>query len=389
MRYLQLDERELERKGGLFTAIEIEGQPVLWQKIFELIRNRREDIGAFLNPLLNVPDLRIILAGAGSSAFIGEAAQGLVQESTGKLTHAIATTDLITHPKLHFRRGIPTLMISFSRSGNSPESLAAVEIADEYCDQIHHLIITCNKDSDLTHRKRPNAFYLVLPEQANDQSLAMTGSFTGMLLAVLLVVKLRSLDTLQDSLETLVDQTRYLLVELLPRIISLASQPYRRIIFLGSGPLLGIARECHLKVQELSDGQVICKHDSFLGFRHGPRAVVNRESLIVYLFSADPVVGLYERDLSLSIDQDGQRVPTATWNMPQVQKLDNSVLDITLSHYHDGPNELSFIGAAVVGQLIGFYQSLYLGLMPDNPSVSGAINRVVQGVTIYPEILQG
>lgn len=387
MPYLQFDNRELERKGALFTAIEIEGQPVLWQKIYEMIRHEREDIGTFLAPLLKLPDLRIILAGAGSSAFIGEAAQGIVQESTGKLTHAIATTDLITHPKLHFQRDIPTLMVSFSRSGNSPESLAAVEIADEYCDHVHHLIITCNNDSALTHRKLPNAFYLVLPEQANDQSLAMTGSFTGMLLAVLLVVKLPSIDALRASVETLVTQTRYLLVELLPQIIALASQPYRRIIFLGSGPLLGIARECHLKVQELSDGQVICKHDSFLGFRHGPRAVVNRESLIVYLFSADPVVNLYERDLCVSIDQDSQRVPTATWNMP-MQKLDNSVLDIALANYHDGPNELSFIGAAVVGQLIGFYQSLYLGLMPDNPSVSGAINRVVQGVTIYPAVLE-
>lgn len=367
--------------------MEIDGQPALWQKIYAMIRSRREELETFLAPLLSLPDLRIILTGAGSSAFIGEAAQGIVQESTGKLTHAIATTDLITHPKLHFQREIPTLMISFSRSGNSPESLATVEMAGDYCDQVHHLIITCNKDSALTSRKLPNAFYLVLPEGANDQSLAMTGSFTGMLLAVLLVTKLHSIEALQAALETLVDQTRYLLGELLPRIISLASQPYRRIIFLGSGPLLGIARECHLKVQELSDGRVICKHDSFLGFRHGPRAVVNDESLIVYLFSDDPVVNLYERDLSVSIDQDGQHVPTATWNMP-MQKLDHSVLDITLANYHDGPNELSFIGAAVVGQLIGFYQSLYLGLMPDNPSVSGAINRVVQGVTIYPEVLE-
>ena len=388
MPYLQVDDGDLEQKGALFTAMEIAGQPVLWQKIYEMISLRRKDIEEFLAPLLSLPSLRIILTGAGSSAFIGEAAQGIVQESTGKLTHAIATTDLITHPKLHFQRNIPTLMVSFSRSGNSPESLAAVEIADDYCDQIHHLIITCNRDSALTYRKLHHAFYLILPEQANDQSLAMTGSFTGMLLAILLVIRLQSIEAMQASVETLVDQTQYLLDELLPQIVALASQPYRRIIFLGSGPLLGIARECHLKVQELSDGQVICKHDSFLGFRHGPRAVVNSESLIVYLFSDDPVVGLYERDLSVSIDQDEQHVPTATWNMP-MQKLDHSVLDITLANYHDGPNELSFIGAAVVGQLIGFFQSLYLGLMPDNPSVSGAINRVVQGVTIYPEVLEG
>src|SRR3546814_9422282 len=50
-----------------------------------------------------------------------------------------------------------------------------------------------------------------------------------------------------------------------------ASKSFDRVVFLGSGPMLGIARECHLKLQELTDGQIICKHDSFLGFRHGPK----------------------------------------------------------------------------------------------------------------------
>lgn len=91
---------------------------------------------------------------------------------------------------------------------------------------------------------------------------------------------------------------------------NIANLPYERAVFLGSGPMLGIARECHLKVQELTDGQLVCKHDSFLGFRHGPRAVVNEQTLVVYLFSQDAHVYKYESDLAKSIAADVRNIST-------------------------------------------------------------------------------
>jgi len=384
MPYLDFTQEEIEEKGGLNTALEIEGQPFLWQEVFDLIYSQKIAIRKFLLPLIKNQELRIILTGAGSSAFIGEAAQGIIQSNTKRITNAIATTDLITHPQLHFIREIPTLLISFARSGNSPESLAAVELANEYCNDVFHFIITCNKDGRLVKSSRANAFHLVLPERANDKSLAMTGSFTAMLLSAILISKIDSLDNLQQSLDVLIKNTKELLGRHLLMIKSVAEQPYERVIFLGSGPLLGVARECHLKLQELTDGKVVCKHDSFLGFRHGPRAVTNEDSLIVYLFSTDEHVFLYERDLCLSIDADTRNIPTVSCNQ-HIEALKNSVLAITFSKPADTENELAFISATLIGQLLGFYHSIYLGLRPDNPSVSGAISRVVEGVTIYPE----
>src|SRR4051812_45388539 len=132
MPYLRFKQEEIEEKGGLNTALEIEGQPGLWQEVYDLVLSQKKCIQKFLLPLLENPDLRIILTGAGSSAFIGEAAQGLVQAYTRKITNAIATTNLITHPQLYFIKEMPTLLVSFARSGNSPESLAAVKLANEY-----------------------------------------------------------------------------------------------------------------------------------------------------------------------------------------------------------------------------------------------------------------
>jgi tagatose-6-phosphate ketose/aldose isomerase len=384
MPYLQFKQEEIEEKGGLHTAREIEGQPVLWQEVYNLILSQKLCIQKFLSPLRANADMRIILTGAGSSAFIGEASQGIVQANTKRLTQAIATTDLITHPQLHFLKEMPTLLVSFARSGNSPESLAAAKLADEYCDNVLHFVITCNKDGKLVQNHLPNAYHLILPERANDKSLAMTGSFTAMLLSVILISKIDLLETLEPALKVLINEGRDLIGRHLPRIKAISEQPYERVIFLGSGPLLGVARECHLKLQELTDGKVICKHDSFLGFRHGPRAVINEGSLIVYLFSGDEHVLLYERDLCLSIDADARNIPTISCNH-YIENLKNSVLDVTFSEPAGSSNELAFINATLVGQLLGFFHSIYLGLQPDNPSVSGSISRVVQGVTIYPD----
>ena len=37
----------------------------------------------------------------------------------------------------------------------------------------------------------------------------------------------------------------------------------------------------------------------------------------------------------------------------------------------------------IVGQLLALFTSLHRGLRPDNPSESGIIHRVVQGVKVY------
>ncbi|HEV7330832.1 MAG TPA: SIS domain-containing protein [Flavisolibacter sp.] len=386
MPYLHFKQEEVAEKGGLYTAIEIEGQPVLWQEVYDLIACQQKAIQAFLLPLLSDTNLRIILTGAGSSAFIGEAAQGVVQANTGRITQAIATTDLITHPKLHFLRDKPTLLVSFARSGDSPESVAAVQLANHYCDTVFHFIITCNRSGKLVQNDFPNAYNLVLPESANDKSLVMTGSFTAMLLSVILISKIRLIDTLLPALHVLIGEAVELMERHLPSLKAIAEQPYKRVVFLGSGPLSGIARECHLKLQEMTDGKVICKHDSFLGFRHGPRAVLNEDSLIVYLFSKDDHVQLYEWDLCKSIDADSRNIPTVGFNQ-DADDLKNSLLAIPFAKSDEKKNELTFINAALVGQLLGFFHSIYLGLQPDSPSVTGSINRVVQGVTIYPNTM--
>jgi tagatose-6-phosphate ketose/aldose isomerase len=304
--YLGISESELNSRGAIYTAREIAGQPDLWLKTWQFLREQTEETDEFLAPLLRDDSLEIILTGAGTSAFIGEVLSGHLQNILNKPVRAIATTDIVTHPENCFHPHRNILLISFARSGNSPESVAAVNLAEQLCQNIYHLIITCNKDGKIVRNTRDeNSYVFLLPPEANDMSLAMTGSFTSMALAGLFIWPGRDKVLVEKQIQALHSFGSRILGEYIPSLKQVAESDFKRAVFLGSGPLYGTAHESHLKLQELSDGRVICKYDSFLGFRHGPKAVIDKSTLIVFLFSTDPYVysdwGLWKARLPVLI----------------------------------------------------------------------------------------
>ena len=383
MNYLGFSETELESTNSIYTAKEIAQQPALWALIRSKIANEKSNIVSFLDQVLPKVDT-IILTGAGTSAFIGHSLTGEIQRTTGITTLSIATTHIVSHPKDYFQATASTLLISFARSGNSPESVATLSLADQYCKKCYHLVITCNEDGALAKYKFQNTSYaFILPKEANDKSLAMTGSYSGMLLAALMINCIKTTHTLIDTTNHLISKGEAILAECLKPLKHVASLPFKRAIFLGSGPQYGTAVESHLKLQELTDGQVICKYDSYLGFRHGPKAVVDEETLMIYYFSNDPDVFRYEKDLVLGMNK-GKKP------LYQIGISENKLENLNLDFKYVLPNsELSvneaFLSVAtiMVGQILAFFKSKQLGLSPDSPSTSKAISRVVEGVTIY------
>ncbi len=369
-----------------YTESEIASQPELWVKLYSEYRSIKDQLKTYLSDLLNDNDIRIILTGAGSSAFIGEVLLGAYSSRFNNPVSAVATTDLVTHPELFFNKQSKYLLISFARSGNSPESAQAIVVAEELSQSVSHLIITCNNESKLLESVRSrNKFIFVLPPEANDRGLAMTASFTSMLLAGLLISRINHSNTdLDEQLALLNQYGNKILNVYSEELRKTASFDFKRAVFLGSGMLKGIARESQLKLQELTDGKIICKHDSFMGFRHGPKAVLDEKTLIVYLFSNNPYAGLYEKDLVEAIE--GTRRPLCSIGVMEDDSFPaNLDLKIVLSddskHIHE---DFLSVAAVLTAQLLGLYKSLDLGLDPDSPSESGMIHRVVQGVNIYP-----
>lgn len=385
--YLGFNIAELTQAGAVFTAKEISTQPELWVETWTYVKKQRAALENFLAESYAHADLDVILTGAGTSAFIGDILVGLFKKNSGKRTRAIATTDLVTHPNIYFHSDIPTLLVSFARSGNSPESVAAVNLADKICGTVYHLIITCNAEGELAMTNSYNrAMVFLLPPQANDQSLAMTGSFSSMLLTGLLISKLRLVDELGSQIELLSGYGTNVIDNYAAKLQKVAARDFKRAVFLGSGPLDGSAKESGLKLQELTDGKVICKNDSFLGFRHGPKAVIDRDTLLVYLFSSSGYVHQYELDLINDINEGEKGLYRIAIIETAGQTAD---LDVDLLiEFSDGDEKLDedflTVCSVLPAQILGFYKCLNLNLKPDSPSLNNTITRVVQGVNIYP-----
>jgi len=372
--FSEFDASTLEALGAAHTVPEILGQPDLWEEIGALVGRERPRLQAFLGEALADPARTVVLTGAGSSAFIGELLQGTLARKLGRIVRAVPTTDIVTHPEACLAG--PILLISFARSGDSPESVATLRLADATVTNLRHLIITCNPGGELARCASPNPkLVLSLPPRADDKGLAMTGSFTGMALAGLL---LGGLDE-PSGIAALAGAGRRLLEQgdLLRKVGAMA---FRRAIFLGSGPLLGAARESHLKLQELTAGTVICAYDSFLGLRHGPKAAIDPETLLVYLHSGSPSVRRYEDDLVAEI-HDGERGLFRLGVGESAREGVDATLETGAGSLTDDHRAIC---AVLVSQVLGVYRSLSLGLRPDTPSPSGSISRVVQGVIIHP-----
>ena len=386
MKYLNCNINDLKSRKGINTAREISGQPDLWIKTYSKLIKEKDKIAKCMKNILRNDSLHVILTGAGTSAFIGEALEGSFQRNFGVPARAIATTNIISHPEDYFIRSRPTLLVSFARSGDSPESVAAVELANKHCDVLYEFNITCNPEGKLAKRASvDNCFVFFLPEEANDKALAMTGSFTSMLLAGLLISDIQNIESKLPVIQKLRNFGNNILDKYLVKLQELADMEFKRIVFLGSGSLFGVAHESHLKVQELTDGKVICKFDSFLGFRHGPRAVVDESTIIFYLFSNNNYVRQYEVDLVKSVNEvsKGTKFVGIGDNFKSKElKMD---LAIQFSNGTNGiPEEYLSVFYVLPAQILGFYKSLKVGLSPDSPSIEGSISRVVQGVKIYP-----
>lgn len=367
------------------TSYEISSQPDLWRKTWQYILMQQNQLKKFLNPIYSKRDLVVILTGAGSSAFIGVALQGSFQKYNNLLTRAISTTDLVTHPDFFIQKERPTLLISFARSGDSPESIAAVNLANEICNEVYHLIITCNPYGKLAQEKdKNNNFIFLLPPETNDKGLAMTASFTSMLLSGILISRIHHIKELDVQVSQLISYGTNILQNYSEKIYQISKIDFKRVVFLGSGSLLGAARESHLKLQELTNGRIICKHDSFLGFRHGPKAVIDKTTIVFYLFSNKEYVEQYEKDLVSEICKQAQGMYSSGISEKLTERNYCLDLDIILSDGRRSIDE-AFLSVCNVlpAQILGYYKSLELGFNPDSPSESGVISRVVQGVKIY------
>lgn len=365
------------------TYKEILQQPKVWIKTLDYVRAHKQEIQAFTEKYLK-ENYEIVLTGAGTSAYIGDALEPALFTTSFRGAKAIATTDIITNPQMFFDKDSKVLLVSFARSGNSPESVGAIKSVEKTAGKVAHIFITCNKDGELARTMGDNILCILLPPETNDLSLAMTSSYSTMMLCCSMIANIGRIDQDVPLIKEVADCVEKAMAKYQDAIEKLASRNFKRAIFLGSGPLKGVAEECRLKLQELTDGAVMCAYDSFLGFRHGPKAVVKEDSLMVYLVSPNPAVRRYELDLIRQVKANNNVVANlvACFSKDGLEEGDYD-LCVETGITPSMPACYGAVSYAFVGQMLGMFKSVNIGLCPDSPSISGNISRVVEGVTLY------
>ncbi|MHA0955354.1 SIS domain-containing protein [Enterobacter ludwigii] len=369
---------------GTWTEEEIRQQPASWIRSLNNIDNLRASIDNFLTPLLRKRELRIVLTGAGTSAFIGDIISPWLASHTGKNITAVPTTDLVTNPMDYLSAAHPLLLVSFARSGNSPESVAAVELANQCVPECYHLSITCNEAGSLyqTAVNSDNAYALLMPAETHDRGFAMTSSITTMMASCLAVFAPETINS--HTFRDVADRCQTILTSLDDFSQSVfGNDPWKRIVYLGSGGLQGAARESALKVLELTAGKLAAFYDSPTGFRHGPKSLVDRETLVVVFVSSHPYTRQYDLDLLAELRRDRQamRVVAIAAETDPVIEAGPHILLPPARTFIDMEQAFCFL---MYAQVFALSQSLRVGNTPDTPSASGTVNRVVQGVVIHP-----
>lgn len=385
---LGLEISKLEDCSGLNTAKEIIQQPDTWREsVKNLIKNKIE-IKSFIDSFLSKKEFRIILTGAGTSAFAGEVCEPYLTSLLNKRVEAIATTDLVASPKSYFIKDIPTLLVSFARSGNSPESVHAVNLATQLVDDLYQVVITCNENGKLAKNtvNDEKSLLLLMPPQTNDLGFAMTSSFTTMVLNAMAVFNINNIENFSSDVDKLSNSVNDFIENNIEKVTSLSNEDFERIVYLGSSTSKGIARESALKVLELTAGKVNASYDTPLGFRHGPKSVVDDETVSVIYISNDEYTRQYDLDLAKEMlaHKKNDKVVIVGDNIEEdiLNKADY-VFNVENINYTVENEVLLPLQQIIFGQMLSFLKSVNLGITPDNPCPTGEVNRVVQGVILH------
>lgn len=369
------------------TWNEIAQQPGIWKEEVSIVKENIEALGKFIEGVKG-NKVKVIFTGAGSSEFVGNTICSYINSRIDIEVLSVPTTDIVSMPEQYLDADADIILVSCARSGNSPESVAAVELADKLVKNIHHIFITCNKDGKLAKISETgeNKYLLLMPERTNDKGFAMTGSFSSMVVAGVLVLLRKDLDVLGEKVEYVASLVERNLDKIVANAEIVADLDIERIVYLGDGTSKGLAEEIALKVLELTGGKLASFFNTFLGFRHGPKSIVNDKTAIVCLMSNNPYTRIYELDLLKEFKNEGgkkQIIVLDTVYDEEVKANSNyyfSYEDAKLGEMEDIFASLSYL---VYGQLISLIKSAKLGINPDNPCPTGEVNRVVKGVIIH------
>ena len=366
------------------TLREIKQQGIVWKELLDSLDKKKEEISEFLASI-NADNRKIIFTGAGTSEFVGN----VLLLNTGDNFRSIATTDIVENPELYLHKNEKVLLVSFARSGNSPESLAAVELANQIVEDIAHLAITCSEKGKLAQKMtgKEKSYVWLTPKASDDEGFAMTSSFTCMLLSGLYIFGKIDKTELKEMMNTAIEEINKNEENFKNNVDELIKLDVERIVYLGSGPLRALSEEATLKCLELSAGKLGVFYNSPLSFRHGPKSIINDKTAVIMMLSNKEYTRKYEIDLLKEMYTENSKkylICLDAKNDKEVKENTNYYITLDNEKFSKYPEIINAFVYIYFAQLFAYNKSLRFGFNPDNPCPTGEVNRVVKGVNIYP-----
>jgi len=381
---LTLPDAKKREAGLLYTPAEIAQQPVTWQATYRLFEALKPELKSFL---AQAYDERwpICLIGAGTSDYVGHSVANLLRRGWTCEVSVVASTDMLTNREDLIFPDRNYLWIHFSRSGESPEGAAVLEQALESCPKVKHVVVSCNAHGRMVElaQQSENALAVLLDDKVNDRSLAMTSSFTNMVILGQALSSLWVPDGFEKKLEAMTCAAEFLLDEGATLAYDLSKTVrhggYEKACFVGAGSLGAAARESALKLLELTSGQIQTMYETTLGLRHGPMSSLNMETLFTAFLSSGESRRRYDVDLLNEI-----RAKRVVRTIVAIGGTDDACdYSLNCAAFADIPDAYRPAVDVIFGQLLGLFFSMEIGMKPDSPSPNGLISRVVEKFAIY------
>jgi tagatose-6-phosphate ketose/aldose isomerase len=385
-------EEQMKENFSTYTIHEIYQQPATWRKTCAQLAACKDELQKFVDQVVKASDFDIVLTGAGTSEFVGNSLYHALNKKYDFKVKSYASTDIVPNPEDTLSRTKPTLLVNFGRSGNSPESVGNVEAAEVVCENIYHLFVTCNSEGALSKLadKHNNCFALNLTPETHDKSFAMTSSYSNMYLATYLALNLDRLEEITAAVEKICVSGENFLNNQYDEVAKIVADfDFDRIVYLGNIALKGVAQESALKMLELTAGKVATMYDSQLGFRHGPKSIINDTTLTVAYLSDDDYRRRYELDLikEMAGQRKGNKI-AVVYNKACAEAEELADYTVQFNVGEDMENIMLGLNFIMFAQTLAVMKSLSMGITPDNPCPTGEVNRVVKGVTLYPYTLK-
>ena len=254
---------------------DIKTQASAWKTALVAVESRAEDFQKFF---AKKPG-ELLFAACGSPYYLGLANATLWRERLGLRVTVVPSSEVMLFPETVLPFAGHPVLLTASRSGETTETVRAAEtFAKRFPGRT--ILIGCQSESQMG---RLADLAIIIPE-GDEDVIPQTRSFSSMYLAAQYLVALLADDAkLADALRRLPDLLPGLLDRWEPVVQRAAEADWDSAVFLGGGPLYGVAVEATLKLTEMSLSSAVSYHT--LEVRHGPRSIIDESTLVVGLGS--------------------------------------------------------------------------------------------------------